>query len=233
MRWILVFAPLAAACADPDPAYPTDTCTFDPQFEGTAAIDDRSQLGFSGTDVIDRLDARPPGTLTWHDGGTTQIHLDVVARDLLARVSAPPPNQGYCSPTIHAGAMLHVRTDDGRIDSTIATTLVALGHDGAIEVIFPGGAGLPFTEVDDLAIPASWHAAHRPNESLDLRFAVMGTGDLSPYCVVDEVVSDDPDARCNTYAGSIDFWASADIPDHHNPPPDPYFTAAVGWWTWP
>ncbi|MCE9578794.1 MAG: hypothetical protein K8W52_37060 [Deltaproteobacteria bacterium] len=196
-----------------------------------AAVDDAALLGFSGADVIGALNARGPAQFTWQTGETTTVTVHATAVAASASVDAPPPYQGHCQPSVSVEAQLHVFSADGRLDATIPTTLVGLGPDRELEVVFPADARFEFARPTPLPIPEAWSDPSRPTEAVAFSFHADSPGALSPYCLPGEPVSDDPALSCNRYSGLVRFVAYDPAAPIEGP--STIVNNPVGWWTWP
>lgn len=206
-----------------------------------APFDDDSLLGFSANDVIALVHEQGTGNLTWVSGEKTTVTFEVQGGSE-ARINAPPPGRGFCNASLGAqGVTIRVRTSDDRLDVELASRIVAIGRDGVIEFVFPFEARHTLgPERVDLPIPGSWISDKRPSEELALQFRIQMATDQSPYCLIGEEESADPNDRCNIFAGRIVF--SGSDPDalyiyspKDSPVPvseDSNFSSALAWWTW-
>jgi hypothetical protein len=230
---LLLVAVGAVGCAEDPGPYPED-CTYDNGLNSVTTLNDGSQLGFAGADLVAMVNAQGPGQLVWHDGATTTIEVDATATGDRVDIYAPPPDQGYCMPYLLVrDVALHLRSDDGRLDEEVITTLAGWGYDGSVHFLFPSDTRIALVEPNALQVPPSWSSPQRPDEVLLVDLHVDAAAGYSPYCLADDAESDDPNITCNSHEGVIRFHASDPEADPVHPPPGSYFTSAVGWWDWP
>lgn len=224
------------------PGYPPTGATCSVAGSKEAKLEQGTELGFSGVEVLAMFNKQAHGDLEWADGHAAQISFHATSSAETVSYMDAPKDRGLCAPTLSVPLdEVTVQSSDGLIDARIVSTpddpLELIGStdgDGGIGMIFP----LRFW-----ADPASFDSQLLRDAEADhldydqRRVAVefsMSSGGRKSQCIAGEEVSGDPAKRCNIYDGVLryDLMMSAGLANHHDIPPGTFYEAPLGTWFW-
>ena len=147
---------------------------------------------------------------------------------------AAPPFEGYCRPSVDVPVDLTISTADGRLNETLAVTLVALVNDDstAFNHTNPYEGWLPLTSVAGAwVLPAEFDQPGHTIRRLDFDFQIDGptASGLEPYCAASHERSGDAAQSCNVYSAVVRYHSRTidAYNDHHNVSAADVFNAAL------
>jgi len=188
-----------------------------------AAFTARTQLGFSGRDLIDAFNANAHSMLTWQDDqSSTELELMIVRTPEVVESDDFPTNEDFCAPALRVhDVTLTARTLDGRLDERFeAASLVGVSDGrGGIAGFFVMNAVMEPSELRGSVPvpPALVREGDVATLSIDLSW--NGDGTYRAYCYDGALVSDDPSDACSAYPGRIRY-TSAPASYYEDPAPD-------------
>ncbi len=228
-----VLSTLGACDVEEQVGYPDDCVLSPDQFSPYYPAEDDSYLGYSGDDVVKLMNSPGVGMLLWHTGETTTVKLEATNVSPLAQVRDPPPFEGYCAPSIAIpDAYLAISSGDERLDFRIGTTISSRGKNGLLDTVWAVQHDYLPQQVPWLAVPEEWRNAQRSMERITLAVKTQGASQDSPFCLASDVVSDNPEAVCNDYDGTIVFHSVVPDVAVDELGPNDEFRAALAWWYW-
>lgn len=204
------------------------SCHWDSKFRRTVQLDDRS-LGYSALDVAEMFAANGPGLLQWFDGTQTILRISADVSMATVHIDDPPPHQGYCARSTELdGVTFAVNTDDGRLQETMVSSLIAVDDGATVLSVWPN----LWFEVPQLrgslSIPPEWVLPEQDHWTLV--FTVNSRLNVeSPYCTSQMVPDETPFSTCTNKSGKIVYGGYQNA----SPPDDRYTVSKlVGEWRW-
>jgi hypothetical protein len=202
---------------------------MDGKYDVVVSMDDTS-LGFSARDVANAFGANGDGRLQWFDGTQTILHIFADTSQGTVAINDPPLDPKYCAPSMDIlNVTLAVSTDDGRLDETMVSRLVAIGR-GTPTAVWPQDFAVSLSQLRGaLQLPTEWTSGFEQESIKLLINSKIDSG--SPYCRTGEKpdLSTTSTSECTAWSGKIMYWGDHQ-PDQYTAPV--FVNQVVGWWIW-